>query len=72
MLPDPSCTPGVTNPDVTQADIDETICKSGWTATVRPPVSYTEPLKYQQKAAYGETGPVSNYEEDHLIPIPFT
>jgi hypothetical protein len=69
VLPDPLCTPGATNPAVTPGDIDKTICASGWTRTVRPPVSYTEPLKYEQMAAYGDTGPVSSYEEDHLIPL---
>lgn len=69
MLPDPGCTPGVTNPAVNQADIASTICASGWTSTVRPPESYTEPLKIQQMGAYGDTGPVSSYEEDHLIPL---
>ncbi|MDA8343134.1 MAG: hypothetical protein M0007_13060 [Actinomycetota bacterium] len=69
VLPDPACTPGATNPDVTQSDIGTTICASGWTATVRPPESYTEPLKFHQMTAYGETGPVSSYEEDHLVPL---
>lgn len=69
VLPDPSCTPGATNPAVTQADIDPTICRSGWTATVRPPESYTEPLKYQQMAAYGDTGSARDFEEDHFIPL---
>jgi hypothetical protein len=69
VLPDPHCTPGVTNPAVNQGDIGQTICSPGWTATIRPPESYTEPLKYEQMAAYGETGPASNYEEDHLIPL---
>lgn len=69
MLPDPSCTPGATNPAVTQADIGRTICQSGWTATVRPPESYTEPLKYQQMAAYGDTGSAGDFEEDHLVPL---
>jgi len=69
VLPDPRCTPGAVNPNVTQANIGSTICKSGWTATVRPPESYTEPLKEQQLGAYGLPGPVSNYEEDHLIPL---
>jgi hypothetical protein len=69
VLPDRSCTPGATNPDVTQATIGTTICRSGWTATVRPPESVTEPLKLNQMAAYGETGPPSGYEEDHLIPL---
>jgi hypothetical protein len=69
VLPDPTCTPGATNPGVTQSDIDRTICASGWTETIRPPESYTEPLKLQQMAAYGETGPVGSYEEDHLISL---
>ena len=69
MLPDPSCTPGATNSSVTQANIDQTICRSGWTATVRPPESYTEPLKYQQMAAYGDTGSAREFEEDHLISL---
>jgi hypothetical protein len=68
-LPDPSCTPGATNPGVNQANIGRTICAAGWTDTVRPPESYTEPLKYRQVAAYGDAGPISSYEEDHLIPL---
>lgn len=69
MLPDPSCTPGATNPAVTQANIDVTICRSGWTETVRPPESYTEALKYTDMAAYGDTGSAGGYEEDHFIPL---
>jgi hypothetical protein len=69
VLPDPACTPGATNPAVTQATTDQTICVSGWTSTVRPPESDTEPLKRQQMEAYGDTGPISTYEEDHLIPM---
>ncbi|MGH9078357.1 MAG: hypothetical protein ACRDY0_13075 [Acidimicrobiales bacterium] len=68
-LPDPSCTPGAINPAVTPADLATTICSSGWTATVRPPESYTEYLKVAQMASYGEPGPVSAYEEDHLVPL---
>ncbi|WP_033348498.1 hypothetical protein [Kitasatospora aureofaciens] len=69
-LPDPSCTPGAYNPDVTQATIGQTICVSGWTATVRPPTSYTNALKVQQIARYGyaDTNP-SDYEEDHFVPL---
>ncbi len=36
QLPDPACTPGTVNPAVSQANIADTICKSGWTSTVRP------------------------------------
>ena len=69
-LPDRSCTPGATNPDVTPATINQTICVSGWTSTVRPPTSYTNPLKVKQIAAYGYADTsTADYEEDHLIPL---
>jgi hypothetical protein len=66
---DPLRTPGVLNPDVTQATIGSTICVHGWTATIRPPVDYTNALKLEQMHAYGETGPPSAYQEDHLISL---
>lgn len=69
VLPDPRCTPGALDPAVTQATIGRTICVSGWTSRVRPPESYTERLKWQQMAAYGEHGPMHGYEEDHLVPL---
>ena len=62
-------TPGVLNPDVTQATIGSTICRRGWTRTIRPPVEYTNALKVKQMRAYGETGSVSDYQEDHLISL---
>jgi len=61
--------PGVLNPDVTQATIRSTICVRGWTATVRPPVEYTNELKRKQMRAYGEAGPPSAYQEDHLVSL---
>ena len=68
---DSSCTPGATNPDVTQDTIDSTICVPGWTAKVRPPASYTTALKNRQKAGYGEADlPNSALEEDHVRPVP--
>ena len=45
VLPDPSATPGVLNPGVSPDTIKTTICVHGWTATVRPPVSYTDKLR---------------------------
>jgi hypothetical protein len=69
ILADPRRTPGVVNPNVTQANIRSTICKSGWTATIRPPVSYTNALKIKQMKQYGETGSPSDYQEDHLISL---
>jgi hypothetical protein len=68
-LPDPKCTPGATDPAVTQDNIDSTICVSGYTKTVRPPVSVTEPIKIERMQAYGFTDSLSNYELDHLIPL---
>ncbi len=62
-------TPGALNPQVTQATIGETICVRGWTATVRPPASFTSALKRTQMAEYGEVGPSSAFQEDHLISL---
>ena len=68
--PDPALTPGALNPAVTQATIGSTICVAGWTATVRPPSSYTTALKIRQIARYGYTDTrTADYEEDHLIPL---
>jgi hypothetical protein len=67
--PDPHCTPGTVNPAVTQATIGGTICRSGWTSTVRPSESVTEPEKFASMAAYGVRGRASGYEYDHLVPL---
>jgi hypothetical protein len=69
ILADPVRTPGVLNPDVTQANIRSTICRRGWTATIRPPTSYTNELKRKQMRQYHESGPLSGYQEDHLISL---
>ena len=69
VVADPVRTPGVLNPDVTQATIGTTICVQGWTRTVRPPTEYTNALKLRQMRAYGETGPPSEFQEDHLISL---
>lgn len=68
-LPDPKCTPGSVDPRVTQDNIKNTICKSGYTKTVRPPVSYTEPLKVKLMKSYGIKDSLKDYELDHLIPL---
>ena len=63
-------TPGVRNPAVTQATIGSTICVRGWTATVRPPVAYTNGLKASGIRAYGyaDINP-ADFREDHVIPL---
>jgi hypothetical protein len=67
--PDPTCTPGALNPAVTQATIDQTICVSGWTETVRPSESVTEAEKRASIAAYGDGGSLHDYEYDHLVSL---
>jgi hypothetical protein len=68
-LPDPRCTPGATNPKVTQADLASTVCKSGYTATIRPPTSITGKEKTASEAAYDFKGKGSTTEYDHLISL---
>jgi hypothetical protein len=62
-------TPGVVNPDVTQANIASTVCRHGWTRTIRPPTDYTNVLKLKQMREYGVAGSPSRYQEDHLISL---
>src|ERR671931_1373687 len=62
-------TPGVLNPAVSQSTIEATICRRGWTRTIRPPVSYTNDLKRKGLLAYRLRGPPSRYQEDHLISL---
>jgi hypothetical protein len=66
----PAGTPGALNPAVTQATIRATICVRGWTATIRPPASYTTGLKIAQLKARGwPDQSTKDYEEDHLVPL---
>ncbi len=69
-LPDPALTPGTTNPNVTQANIQQTICVRGYTKTIRPPERYTEALKRRQMREYGyRDQKIWHYEEDHQVPL---
>jgi hypothetical protein len=69
-LPDPKCTPGAINKNITQTNISTTICEYGYTKTIRPPESMTEPYKYKIMAAYGYSGQSPyKYELDHLVPL---
>ena len=67
-MPDPACTPGAVNPAVSQATINDTICKAGWTKTVRPPVSVTNRIKRQLDLAYG-LATTTRGELDHLVSL---
>jgi hypothetical protein len=69
-LPDRAVTPGARNAEVTQANVDETICVRGWTRTVRPPLSYTNRLKHRYLARAGlPRAAIHEFELDHLIPL---
>lgn len=66
--PDPQCTPGSFDPAVTQANIQTTICRSGYTATVRPSVDQTDKAKHTLYTDYGvQSGTAS--ELDHLVSL---
>jgi hypothetical protein len=71
IYPDPQRTPGAVNPDITQANIRDTICNPRWsTRSIRPNVSYTNRLKVQQIDEYGyPDSRLRSYEEDHFIPL---
>lgn len=72
MLPDPVCTPGARN---TAATADgprylHTICKPGYTATIRPPVNITQAIKARLLTTYGlPQSAETRTELDHLLPL---
>jgi hypothetical protein len=63
-------TPGVRDPNVTQGNIQTTICVAGYTETVRPHLPITNAIKKKQIAAFGYSDKkMADYEEDHLISL---
>jgi hypothetical protein len=67
MLPDPKLTPGATDPAVTQSTIKQTICKSGYTSTVR---NVTEAEKRAVMVRYGlPLSELSKVEIDHFVSL---
>ena len=68
FLPDPACTPGAVDPGVTQANLAQTICRSGYSSSVRAPASETDKAKKLSLQQYGETTS-STTEYDHLISL---
>lgn len=67
-LPDRYCTPGAIDPAVTQDNLKITICKIGYTATVRPPAADTGHYKRISESDYGDTATFVG-EYDHLVPL---
>jgi hypothetical protein len=61
--------PGAVALAVTQTNIHETICISGYTRGVRPPSSVTNRIKRERFEEEKLPGTPSDYELDHLIPL---
>ena len=69
-LPNPTLTPGVINPEISQENIQSTVCVKGYTKTVRPPAYYSNKLKKRQMREYACTDKnPTHYEDDHLITL---
>jgi hypothetical protein len=63
----PAFTPGATNPAVTQATIGATICRPGYTKTVR---NVSTHVKHEVYVEYGIAEAARRrYVIDHLIPL---
>jgi hypothetical protein len=72
-VPDPQFAPGAAASDVTQDNIQDTICVPGFTKPPRrPPNKYTHDLKEaalnDPARGYADKN-MADYEEDHLIPL---
>ncbi|MDA8155591.1 MAG: HNH endonuclease [Actinomycetota bacterium] len=63
--PDPALTPGAFDPAVTQANIQETICKPGYTATVRNVTDSEKQAVIARYRAKYPHWPATNVEIDH-------
>jgi hypothetical protein len=68
-LPDAHCTPGAIDPAVTEHDLARTICRPGYSRSVRPPESITRVEKRASLRAYGDHRSPHDYEYDHLVSL---
>ncbi len=68
VLPDPTCTPGAVDPGVTQSNLPQTICRSGYSSSVRAPATETDKAKKISLTQYGEQS-TKTTEYDHLISL---
>ena len=69
-LPNATTNPGALNPEVNQSDIYQTICKRGWSRSVRPPFRYTNALKHRLLRQAGLPGTdIHDFELDHLVSL---
>lgn len=58
------------NPDVAQDSIGQTICVTGYTATIRPSPTYTNGVKAKLLREAGlDASHMADYQLDHVIPL---
>lgn len=58
------------NPEVRQETIPETICRAGYTRSVRPAASFTQGVKSRLIREAGlDASARSDYELDHIVPL---
>jgi hypothetical protein len=60
---------GAIDPAITQANARTTICRLGYTKTVRPPKEWTQDVKHRLLVEQKLPGSVKDYELDHLVPL---
>jgi hypothetical protein len=61
--------PGAIDPAVTQGTIQQTVCRLGYTRTVRPPQDWSHAVKERLLVEQRLPGRIQDYELDHLIPL---
>jgi|GEM_PF-3596631 len=58
------------NPDITQANIQETVCRKHFTKTIRPGVAYTNNVKFRLMRDAGiPEEDAGLFELDHIVPL---
>lgn len=68
-LPAHVCTPGALRSDVDPAHLELTVCKPGWSDSIRPPTAETNRMKTAAMIAYGIPASQRSVTElDHEIP----
>lgn len=69
LLPRAEHATGFRNPEVRQGNLATTVCKAGYSGTIRPPVFYTNVVKREEPRYYKLPGKVSDYQLDHLLSL---
>lgn len=65
----PADTPGRSDPNITQDNLDSTICRAGFSKAVRPARELMQRLKAERMTMSGANAAPNDYEFDHIIPI---